>query len=89
MIEIPNPNTQNPNKSQSPNPKALNKWEVVGFAWELGYIIALPIVAFAFLGKWVDRKMGNEVQWVTLLGIALAIATTTIWLVRRLKKYIK
>lgn len=82
-------NPQIPPKSEKQGRQTLDKWEVVGFAWELGYIIALPIIAFGLAGKWIDGKMGNDPQWITLIGIALAIATTTIWLIKRLKKYIK
>ena len=67
----------------------LNKWELVGFAWELGYIIALPILILALAGKWLDNRFSHEFPWVTLIGIFLAIFTTTIWLIQRLKRYTK
>ena len=82
-------NPQNPIETQKEKKTTLNKWELVGFAWELGYIIALPILVLALGGKWLDNRYGHEFPWVTLIGIALAITTTTLWLTRRLKKYIK
>ena len=69
--------------------KIPNKWNLVSLASELGFIIALPLVGFGLLGKWLDDKMGNEVAWFTLIGIAFAITATTIWLTKRLKQYIK
>jgi hypothetical protein len=78
------------NTPEKPNvPEGLTKSQMVGFAMELGYVIALPIVGFGLLGKWLDHKMNHQVPWVTLIGIALAITLTTIWLTMKLKKYIK
>ncbi len=82
-------NPKNPQETEKDKKTTIDKWEVVGLAWDFGYIIAIPLVVFALAGKWVDRHYGHETQWVTLIGILLALVTTTIWLVNRLKKYIK
>ncbi|OGE87649.1 MAG: hypothetical protein A3J07_02950 [Candidatus Doudnabacteria bacterium RIFCSPLOWO2_02_FULL_49_13] len=82
-------NSKNPSETEIDKKKTLDKWEVVGFAWELGYIIALPLVIFALAGKWADARMANDTPWITLIGIFLAIGLTTVWLTQRLKKYIK
>ncbi len=82
-------NPKNPQETEKDKKKTLEKWELVGFAWELGYIIALPILILALSGKWVDKHFHHEFPWVTLIGIGLAIFTTTVWLIRRLKTYIK
>lgn len=83
---------ENPNitpETETNKKKPLDKWELVGFAWELGYIIALPIIIFGLLGKWIDERLGHEVAWVTLIAIVLAITATTFWLIKKLKNYIK
>ena len=77
-----------PDLSQKPT-KEVNKWALVSIASEMGFIIALPLVVLALAGKWLDHKTGNTTPWFTLLGIVLAIASTTVWLVKRLKEYIK
>lgn len=82
-------NPKNPSETNKEPRKTLEKWELVGFAWELGYIIALPIVVFGLVGKQIDRHFHHEMPWVTLVGILLAIIATTIWLTKRLKRYIK
>ncbi len=82
-------NPKNPQETQKDKKPAFDKWEVVGLAWDFGYIIAIPLVVFALAGKWVDKHFHHETQWVTLIGIVLALVTTTIWLIQRLKKYIK
>jgi len=84
-MEIP----KNSSETQTEQKKTLDKWELVGFAWELGYIIALPIIIFGLAGKWLDAKMDNATPWFTLSAIILAITMTTVWLTKRLKKYIK
>jgi len=76
------------NLKKTPTPQ-INKWALVNLATELGFVIALPLVAFGFVGKWLDAKVGNDTQWFTLLGIIIAIASTTMWLTKRLKQYIK
>lgn len=78
-MEKPEHNQDSPNA---------NKWRLVSLASELGFIIALPLVAFGFLGKWLDAKWGTE-PWLTIIGILLAIVATTVWLTRRFKELIK
>lgn len=74
----------NPSPHLTPN----NKWRLVGLAMEMGFIIALPLVAFGFLGKWLDGRWGTD-PWLTILGILFAIVSTTLWLTRRIKELIK
>jgi hypothetical protein len=64
------------------NPKPLGKWQVVGLAFELGYIIALPILFFALLGKYLDNLWHTD-PWLKIAGVILALASSTVWLVRR------
>lgn len=73
---------------QQPNKNLINKWRIVSLALELGFIIALPLVIFALLGKWMDGKIGTY-PWLTLAGIMIAIISTTVWLVRRFKEMMK
>jgi hypothetical protein len=76
-----------PNPKKSTDPK-VNKWGLVNLAMELGFIIALPLVAFALGGKWLDQRIGNDTPWFTLLGVILAITFTTMWLTKRIKELI-
>ena len=68
--------------------KNMNKWAMLNLATELGFIIALPIVVLALGGKWLDHRMHNTTPWFTLLGIVLAITSTTVWLTQRIKAII-
>lgn len=65
-----------------------NVWQVLGFAWELGFIIALPLVALGLAGKYLDARWGTR-PWLTLAGILLAMVSTGLWLYRRLREVTK
>ena len=77
-----------PENNEKPNNDIMKKWGMVNLATEFGFIIALPLVVFALVGKWADHKFGTY-PWLTLAGIAIAITTTTVWMTKRLKGYIK
>jgi len=74
-------------QDQKPN-KSLGKSELVSIAFELGFIIALPIVLLGFVGKWLDGKAGTY-PLLTLIGIFGAITMTSFWIYRKFKNYFK
>jgi len=51
----------------------LSLWSL---AWELGYMIAIPIVILAVGGAMLDKKMGTS-PWMLLGGVVLAITITS------------
>jgi len=55
------------------------QWSIVSLAWELGYLITIPIVLLAFGGKLLDNKL-NTSPWMLLVGIIVSIIITS-WLV--------
>ncbi len=57
-------------------------WSALGLAWNLGYTIAIPIVFFAFLGRYLDKKWDLS-PWMLLLGIFLAMTTSGIMIYRK------
>lgn len=73
---------------QKPVNQKLDRWQVAGFAFDLGFVIALPLVVLGLLGKYLDGKMGTE-PWLTLSGILVAIVVTVVWLSRKLRGYMK
>lgn len=52
--------------------------------FELGYIIAIPIVLFGFGGAYADKAWGTS-PWMLLLGIALAATISIIGVIRKIK----
>jgi hypothetical protein len=61
--------TKKPNRSY-----AMESAKVMSVAFELGFVIALPIVALASLGKWLDHRQGTG--YFVYIGIVLAMLVT-------------
>jgi hypothetical protein len=59
-------------------------WLALQLAWELGYLIALPVAALGFGGAYLDKQLGTMPLW-TLLGFAVAAIFSAIAVRRRLK----
>lgn len=51
-------------------------WSLLGFAWNLGYSIVIPLVLFALGGRFLDKTWGTS-PWMLLLGILFSIIITT------------
>ncbi len=67
----------NKEKNQKPD----SSWSALGLAWELGYMIAIPLVLFALIGRFLDKKLGTS-PFLLLAGILISIGVTS-WLVYR------
>ena len=59
---------------------------MVSIAFQLGFIIAIPVVVFGYFGKWLDQKV-DSYPFLTLVGILTAIVFTSIWIYRKFKEY--
>ncbi|OGE76438.1 MAG: hypothetical protein A3K06_01420 [Candidatus Doudnabacteria bacterium RIFCSPHIGHO2_01_52_17] len=73
---------------QKQNKPNLQKSEMVRLAFELGFIIALPVVAFGYFGKWLDQR-SDTYPLLTLIGILAAIVSTSFWMYRKFRNYFK
>lgn len=60
-------------------------WSVLNLAWELGYIIALPVVILGFGGAWIDKKLGSSPGFI-LTGILLSVIISGVAVYRKIKK---
>ncbi|HWR00117.1 MAG TPA: AtpZ/AtpI family protein [Candidatus Methylomirabilis sp.] len=63
------------------NDKPVSIWEALGFVWELIVMIAVPTIALALAGRWVDQRF-HTTPWVTLAGLLLALLIC-VFIVRR------
>ncbi len=61
-----------------------NLWAAVSLAWELGYLIALPIVILGLGGAWLDKKIGTTPAFI-LIGILLALIVSGVGVYRKVK----
>jgi F0F1-type ATP synthase assembly protein I len=52
--------------------KDQESWSAASLAWELGYLIAVPLVVLALVGRFFDKKYGTS-PWFLLVGIVLSI----------------
>jgi len=71
--------SKNKVKGEVKNKRVDKRWSVVSLAWELGYLITIPIVLLALGGKLLDNKLGTS-PWMLLAGILISIIITS-WLV--------
>lgn len=65
-----------------------SSWSALGFAWELGYSIVIPIVVFALVGRLLDKKLDTS-PWLLLLGILISIVVTTVLVYQKTIKVMK
>ena len=47
----------------------------LSLAWQLGFIIVVPIVGFLLIGRWLDGIFGTE-PFLFILGIILGLVMT-------------
>jgi len=53
-----------------------NSFSALSLAWELGYSIAVPLVAFALGGRFLDKKLGTS-PFLLLVGILISILVSS------------
>jgi F0F1-type ATP synthase assembly protein I len=56
----------------------------LGFAWELGYTIAIPAVLFGFGGGYLDRIAGTSPLFL-LIGIAIAFTASAVSITKKIR----
>src|SRR3989344_762338 len=65
-----------------------NNFKLLPLAFELGYTIAIPLVFFALLGKFVDKLLGTS-PILLLAGILLSILASSFLVYRKMKEILK
>lgn len=53
-----------------------NMWQYLALAGNIGAVIALPLVALAILGRFLDRKWETS-PWIFITSIVLAFIIST------------
>ena len=59
-------------KTMGSGDKNQSSWSAYSLAWELGYSIAVPLVALALGGRLLDKKLGTT-PWLLIVGILFSI----------------
>ncbi len=63
-------------------------WQALGLAWQLGWMIVLPLVFFALAGRYADQAFGTT-PWLFLGGVVVAITSTTLLLISKFSRLIR
>lgn len=56
-------------------------WLALGFAWKLGYGIAVPLVVLLLVGRFLDTRLGTA-PWLLLTGLGLSFVLTNVLMFR-------
>ena len=71
--------------TSEPGRERLVLGQVLSLAWDLGYIIVVPLVVFALGGRLLDKHFGTS-PLLLLAGIFISLALSTIGVYRLTKK---
>lgn len=55
----------------------------IGVAFELGFIIALPVAILAIIGKKLDTHFGTH--FIVYIALVIALGSSALWLYARLE----
>lgn len=66
-------------------PKTLSKADLVSFAADIGFSIAIPLAAFVYIGHILDSRFGSRPLFI-LVGLFLSLFSTTIIMYKKIKK---
>lgn len=58
--------------------RAMTFWKGLSLVGAIGWMVSLPAVGGAFLGRWLDSRAGGGLFWtltLLLLGLGLGIAS--------------
>lgn len=72
-------------KKEPDKKETAKTWSAFSLAWELGFLIAIPIVLLALVGRVLDKNL-NTAPIFLLLGIFLSIIITTYLVYRKTAK---
>lgn len=62
-------------------------WQALGFAWDFGIVVVLPLAALGIGGRLLDKHYGTS-PWIFLAAVVISIFLSVFLLVVRLKKII-
>ncbi len=55
-------------------------WRGLGLVGSVGWMVVVPALLGAFLGRWIDRRAGSGIFWtLSLLFMGLALGCTSAW----------
>jgi F0F1-type ATP synthase assembly protein I len=72
----------------TPEQKGGFPWTGVALVWELGWIIAIPVLIFGFGGAYLDKRW-NTAPWFLIAGFAVSFLLSVAAAIQRVREYIR
>ncbi len=64
------------------NDEKSNLWQALSLLGQLGYVIAIPLVILAMVGRFIDNKYHTS-PWFVIAGMFLALIISTFWVYKK------
>lgn len=65
-----------------------NLWQALSLLGQLGYVIAIPLVILAMIGRFIDNKYHTS-PWFLIAGMFLALIISTFWVYKKTMEIMK
>lgn len=60
--------------------RPLSFWQGLGLVGAIGWMVSVPAVLGALLGRWLDKQFASGLSWtLSLLVVGLALGCTSAW----------
>lgn len=83
MVSVMDEKTKSPHDSGELKAEPQSStWFALALVWQLGYTIAIPVVVFALLGRFLDKKLDTS-PLLLLIGIFASIAVSSVAIYRK------
>lgn len=61
-------------------PQRMTFWHGLGLVGSIGWMVVIPALIGAFLGRWIDAREGTGIFWtLSLLSCGLALGCMAAW----------
>lgn len=67
--------------------KQITTMKSLSFAIQFGFMIVVPLLVFAFAGKWLSARYHNQIY--LYIGLILALLTSTAWFYKKISDLYK
>ncbi|HEX3099578.1 MAG TPA: AtpZ/AtpI family protein [Patescibacteria group bacterium] len=72
---------------KSEKSKQITMVKSLSFAIQFGFMIVIPLLVFAFVGKWLSARYHTQIYFYG--GLILAILTSTVWFYQKINALYK
>ena len=76
------------NEENSELKKKSKEFSVLGIAWNVGYMIAIPIIFYTVAGVYIDRTFGTSPLFI-VIALILSVVTSMFIILKKFNSYLK